>query len=158
MTHQHYMQEAITQADEGIEAGHGGPFGAVILSPEGELLAYGHNRVLKKGDPTRHGEMEAIRDWADLTHEFDLTGCVMYTTAEPCLMCLGACLWANIDTIYYGASVQDTNDIGFRDDIFDKYLTIDRTKLKEEGRLVQVEREACLELFKRFTNLTEQRY
>ena len=158
MEHGSYMNSAISEADEGIRAEHGGPFGAIIISPDGEITGFGHNRVLQKGDPTRHGEMEAIRDHCDATKDFDLSGHIMYTTAEPCLMCLGASLWANIDTVYYGASVEDTNDIGFRDDIFDKYLTIDRTKLKEDGFLVQVERDACLELFKRYVKSTEKRY
>lgn len=151
------MRAALDEAYEGIHAGHGGPFGAVIVK-DGEIVGAGHNRVLQKGDPTRHGEMEAIRDYCDNVRDYDLTGCTLYTTAEPCLMCLGACLWANIDTVYYGASVQDTNEIGFRDDIFDQYLSINRDKLHESKKLVQVEQQGCLELFADYVTMDSEKY
>ena len=102
--------------------------------------------------------MEAIRDYCDNARDYDLTGCTLYTTAEPCLMCLGACLWANIDTVYYGASVQDTNEIGFRDDIFDQYLSINRDKLHESKKLVQVEQQGCLELFADYVTMDSEKY
>ncbi len=112
-----YMQEALIEAYKGIENGEGGPFGAVIVR-SGQIIGRGHNRVVKNGDPTCHGEMEAIRDACKNTGSFDLTGSVIYTTGEPCPMCLGAILWANISKVYYGCTIADTAKIGFRDERF----------------------------------------
>lgn len=155
--HKDYMTIAINEANDGIFHNHGGPFGAVVVK-DGHIIGKGHNRVLLENNPTRHGEMVAIKNACDRIESFDLTGATLYTTAEPCLMCLGACLWANIETIYYGCSVEDTNDINFRDEIFEKYLDIDKTKLIESGKIKQIEREACLELFKDYLKLERQRY
>ena len=112
-----FMEEAIKEADAGIRARDGGPFGTVIVK-DGTIVGRGHNRVLLKHDPTCHGEMEAIRDACANLGTHDLSGCQLYTTAEPCPMCLGATLWANIRTVYYGCNRKDTDSIGFRDDAF----------------------------------------
>lgn len=137
-----YMKEALKEAYEGIEKKHGGPFGAVIVK-EGEIVGRGHNRVLYKKDSTCHGEMEAIRDACKNLGTHDLSGCELYTTAEPCPMCLGGILWANIKKVYYGCNCADTDKIGFRDDIFYDYLAGNHSllTLEEQGR------EDCLELF-----------
>lgn len=149
-----YMEEALKEAYEGIRNGHGGPFGCVIVK-DGKIVGRGHNRVLLKKDPTCHGEMEAIRDACTNMGTHDLSGCVLYTTAEPCPMCLGGIMWANIAEAYYGCSVSDTDKIGFRDDIFYEYLSgkKDILTLKEE------ERAECLKLFKEYEeNKSNQRY
>lgn len=140
-----YMSEALKEAYEGIENGHGGPFGSVIVK-EGQIIGRGHNRVLYKKDPTCHGEMEAIRDACQNLGSHDLSGCELYTTAEPCPMCLGAVLWSNIRTIYYGCNRADTGNIGFRDDMFYDYLNgeVELLNLQEHKR------EECLELFKTY--------
>lgn len=137
-----YMGEALKEAYEGIEQGHGGPFGTVIVK-DGTIVGRGHNRVVYKKDPTCHGEMEAIRDACRTLDTFDLSGCELYTTAEPCPMCLGAVLWANIRTVYYGCDRGDTDAIGFRDKKFYEYLD------GKEGVLEvrELEREKCRELF-----------
>lgn len=150
------MQEAINEALKGIKKGHGGPFGSVIVK-DGEIVAKGHNLVLKNNDPTAHGEVTTIRLAGKKMGSFDLKGCELYTTAEPCLMCLGACLWANIDKVYFGCTVNDTNDLGFRDDIFDLLLDIDRTKAKE-SMLLEMGRDECLELFKQYQELEAKNY
>ena len=137
-----FMDEALQEAYEGIEHGHGGPFGSVIVK-NGTIVGRGHNRVVYKKDPTCHGEMEAIRDACRNLDTFDLSGCDLYTTAEPCPMCLGAALWANIRVIYYGCSREDTDAIGFRDKKFYEYLDGDDEVL--EGR--EMGREKCQELF-----------
>ena len=138
-----YMREALKEAYEGINNRHGGPFGCVIVK-DGQIIGQGHNRVLIKHDPTCHGEMEAIRDACEKTGSHDLTGCELYTTAEPCPMCLGAILWANIAKVYYGCNVNDTDKIGFRDDKFYDYLKGkgDFLTLEEAGR------KECVNLFK----------
>ena len=148
-----YMEEAINEAYEGIENGHGGPFGCVIVK-DGKIIGRGHNRVLLNHDSTCHGEMEAIRDACRNSGSHDLSGAELYTTAEPCPMCLGGILWSNIKKVYYGCNVRDTNDIGFRDDIFYDYLNC---KSKDEKSSIleqtELEREKCLELFNRFKTL-----
>ena len=143
-----YMEEALKEAYTGIENGHGGPFGSVVVK-EGKIVGRGHNRVLYKKDPTCHGEMEAIRDACQNLNTHDLSGCELYTTAEPCPMCLGAILWANIKTVYYGCNRMDTDSIGFRDDIFYEYRN-GKTELLEMSEL---SRNECLQLFERYQTL-----
>lgn len=147
-----YMQEALEEAYEGIRNGHGGPFGCVI-ERDGNIVGRGHNRVLVNRDPTCHGEMEAIRNACRKLNTHDLSGCTLYTTAEPCPMCLGAILWANIKTVYYGCNRSDTDNIGFRDDIFYDHLSGNKEliAMQEKGR------EECLSLFEEYTNNKENR-
>lgn len=148
-----YMKEALKEAYTGIEKSHGGPFGSVIVKG-GKIVGRGHNRVLYKKDPTCHGEMEAIRDACQNLDTFDLSGCELYTTAEPCPMCLGAILWANIKTIYYGCNRMDTDMIGFRDDSFYEHIT-GESKLLD---MQEFNREECLELFEVYRKGNGERY
>ena len=148
-----YMQEAIAEAMFGIEHGHGGPFGAVVVR-DGQIVGRGHNRVLFNHDPTCHAEMEAIRDACKNLGTYDLLGCTIYVTAEPCPMCLTACLWANIATVVHGCSREDSENIGFRDRAFYDCLA-------GKAKLITVreeEREGCLRLFDHYTRLTGVRY
>ena len=147
-----YMKEALKEAYTGIENGHGGPFGSVVVK-EGEIVGRGHNRVLYKKDPTCHGEMEAIRDACQNLDTHDLSGCELYTTAEPCPMCLGAILWANIKTVYYGCNRMDTDAIGFRDDLFYEFLNgkSDLLEMSEHSR------EDCLQLFEAYRTSENKR-
>ena len=138
----HYMKEAIKEAYVGIHAHDGGPFGSVIVK-DGHIVGRGHNRVLSKKDPTCHGEMEAIRDACKNLGTHDLSGCELYTTAEPCPMCLGATLWSNITTLYYGCNRKDTYNIGFRDDNFYDYLDGKNNLLTQQ----ELDRTDCLQLF-----------
>ena len=112
-----FMKAAMDEAYDGIRHGHGGPFGSVVVK-DGKIVGRGHNRVLLKNDPTSHGEMEAIRDACARLGTFDLSGCHIYTTSQPCPMCLGGILWANIEKVWYGCSEEDADDIGFRDEKF----------------------------------------
>lgn len=157
MSKREYAKLAINEAYKGIKKGHGGPFGAVVVK-DGKVIGSGHNMVLKKNDPTLHGEVVAIKKATKKIKDKDLSGSILYTSAEPCLMCLGACLWANIDKVIYVNTVEMTNDIGFRDDIFDKYLTIDRTKLKESKYLERYATTAGRTLFKYYQIVETQRY
>lgn len=135
-----FMQLAIEEAQKGIHAGHGGPFGCVIVK-DGEVVGRGHNQVVENHDPTCHGEIMAIHDASANLRTFDLSGCVLYTTGEPCPMCLGAILWANIEKVYYGCNVLDTDKIGFRDDIFYKKLE------NKYAFMEELDRDACLKLY-----------
>ena len=143
-----FMQAALEEAYAGIEAGDGGPFGTVIVK-DGEIVGRGHNRVVVNQDPTCHGEMEAIRDACKNLFFNDLSGCELYTTAEPCPMCLGATLWANIPVVYYGCTREDSDEIGFRDEVFYEYLAGENDLLTVSG----FERERCLELFEAYTEI-----
>ena len=149
-----FMEIAIAEARDGITKGHGGPFGSVIVR-NGEIVGKGHNRVLKNNDPTCHGEVDAIRKAAYNLDTFDLSGCDLYTTGEPCHMCLCACLWANIEHVYYGCTIEDNGRIGFRDDKFDGIFS-GREKLG--GFLIQTDREACLSLFDEYMHMQHKTY
>ncbi|MBR4555290.1 MAG: nucleoside deaminase [Ruminococcus sp.] len=137
------MEQAIEEAREGIRAGHGGPFGCVIVR-DGEIVGRGHNEVIKQQDPTCHGEIMAIRSACSNLGTFDLSGCELYTTAEPCPMCRGAALWANIARIYYGCTIRDTDAIGFRDQVFYNMT---------ESNAEELDREECLKVFEEYENL-----
>ena len=149
-----FMQKAIEEARKGIRAGHGGPFGSVIVK-DGEIIAVGHNKVVKNNDPTCHGEVATIRAACAKLDTFDLTGCEIYTTGEPCHMCLCACMWANISKIYYGCTIADNDRIGFRDDKFNDIFG-GREKLGDY--LMELDREACLDLFEEYLTLDRTAY
>lgn len=149
-----YMQIAIDEARIGIKNKHGGPFGSVIVK-DGEILACDHNRVLLNDDPTCHGEIAAIRQACDILDTHDLSGCEIYTTGEPCHMCLCACMWANIDKIYYGCTIKDNDEIGFRDDKFDNIFG-GREKLGDY--LICIDRDECLKLFEEYKNMDKEIY
>lgn len=149
-----FMQLAIDEARQGIEHQHGGPFGSVVVK-DGKVIGKGHNCVLKNNDPTCHGEVAAIRDACANIGSFDLSGCEIYTTGEPCHMCLCACMWANISKIYYGCTIEDNGEIGFRDDKFDE-LFGGRDKLTEY--MSEMDREACLALFDDYKQMYHETY
>lgn len=152
MTDEQAMNEAIKEAYNGINAGDGGPFGTVILK-DGKIIGKGHNCVIKNQDPTCHGEMEAIRNACKNQKTFDLSGSVLYTTAQPCPMCLGAILWANIKLVYQGCGIKDTGKIGFRDDKFYDFIN-GKGKLLE---IKELEREKCLELFDDYSKIKDKK-
>ena len=147
-----FMKIAIDEAEKGVVAGHGGPFGCVIVK-DGKVIGKGHNEVLLQHDPTCHGEIMAIRNTCKDLGTIDLTGCELYTTAEPCPMCLGAILWANISKVYYGCSISDTDSIGFRDEVF-----YDTWNDKAREILSELDREDCLRVFDKYKKIRAQRY
>lgn len=149
-----FMQIAIQEAREGISNGDGGPFGTAIVR-DGVLIASGHNHVLTYNDPTCHGEVDAIRKACKRLGTFDLTGCELYTTGEPCHMCLCACMWANISKIYYGCTIADNEIIGFRDNKFDQIFG-GRDKLGDY--MTEIDREACLRLFQDYSKMDATKY
>ena len=149
-----FMQIAIQEAREGISNGDGGPFGTAIVR-DGVLIASGHNHVLAYNDPTCHGEIDAIRKACKRLGTFDLTGCELYTTGEPCHMCLCACMWANISKIYYGCTIADNEIIGFRDSKLDQIFGA-RDKLGDY--MTEIDREACLRLFQDYSKMDATKY
>lgn len=114
-----YMRRAIAIATESVQRG-GGPFGAVIVK-DGVVVSASSNSVTLDKDPTAHAEVNAIRRACRALGTFDLSGCTIYTSCEPCPMCLGAIFWARIDRIFYGNTRKDAREIGFADDfIYDE--------------------------------------
>lgn len=149
-----YMNIAIEEARTGIHKGHGGPFGTVIVK-DGKVVATGHNCVLVNNDPTAHGEITAIRKACQALGTFDLSGCELYTTGEPCHMCLCACMWANIDKIYYGCTIEDNSMIGFRDGKFDDIFG---GRDKMPGYMTGIDRDECVKLFEEYNALDSGKY
>ncbi len=112
-----FMREAIALSAKNITEKNWGPFGAVVVK-DGKIVGRGYNHVVANNDPSAHGEVMAIRDACTNLKTFDLDGCEIYTSCEPCPMCLWAIYRARISKIYYGNTEQDAHDIGFDDEIF----------------------------------------
>jgi len=132
MTKEELMRRAIILSKESVENG-GGPFGAVIAR-NGEIIAEGSNCVTIDCDPTAHAEVSTIRKACKKLGTFDLEGCEIYTSCEPCPMCFGAIYWAHLDKIYMGNDRKDAADIGFDDDFIYKEIAMkpeERTKPSE---------------------------
>jgi guanine deaminase len=115
MTHEAFLNEAIHLSRLNVEQGIGGPFGAVIVR-NGEIVARGANRVTTDNDPTAHAEIVAIREAGKNLDTYDLSGCVVYSSCEPCPMCLAAAYWARVDAIYFAATKEDAAAAGFDDE------------------------------------------
>jgi tRNA(Arg) A34 adenosine deaminase TadA len=115
MTPETFMREAIKLADDGMRSGRGGPFGCVIVR-KGEIISRGNNRVTSTNDPTAHAEVTAIREACTALKTFQLDDCALYTSCEPCPMCLSAIYWARIPQVFYGNTRGDAAAIGFDDD------------------------------------------
>ncbi|WP_288307326.1 nucleoside deaminase [uncultured Muribaculum sp.] len=128
MTKEELMKEAIRLSEENLDNG-GGPFGAVIAR-DGEIVATGVNRVTASHDPTAHAEVSAIRAACQKLNTFNLCGCEIYTSCEPCPMCLAAIYWAHLDKVYFGNGKTDAKDIGFDDSFIYDELTLPREKRK----------------------------
>ncbi len=139
-----FMNQAKQNADKGIEQKEGGPFGAVITDKNGNIISNGNNQVIKQKDPTSHAEMVAIRNACKKLDKYDLSDCILYTSCEPCPMCLSAIIWANITEVYYGCTKEDAGHIGFRDDVIYDYL---KGKNKDLINLKQIDREECIKTF-----------
>jgi guanine deaminase len=143
--HDKFMRMAIELAENNVVQGQGGPFGAVIVK-DGMVIARSANKVVPTNDPTAHAEVSAIRLACQELETFNLEGCVIYTSCEPCPMCLGAIYWARIDHIYYANTKADAAAIGFDDKfIYDELdLPMDKRKLP----VVQLLRDEALQAFK----------
>ena len=126
--HEKFMRKAIALSVRNVKKG-GGPFGAVIVK-DGKIIATGVNHVTGSNDPTAHAEILAIRKASKKLHNFSLEGCTIYTSCEPCPMCLGAIYWAHLDKIYYGNTKAEARDIGFDDSFIYDELELPREKRK----------------------------
>lgn len=147
MGKEEYMREAIRLSVENVKKG-GGPFGAVIVK-EGKIIATGVNRVTDSCDPTAHAEVSAIRAASAKLKTFNLRGCEIYTSCEPCPMCLGAIYWARLDKIYYANSKADAKDIGFDDSFIYDELELHPEERKLPSEILLPEEAICA--FKEWT-------
>ncbi len=131
------MARAIRLAEESVMAG-GGPFGAVVAKG-GEIVAEAANSVTPDDDPTAHAEVNAIRKAAKRLQTHDLKGCEIFTSCEPCPMCLGAIYWAHIDKVYYANDRKDAARIGFDDDFIYKELSLDPEQRQKPSEILMAE-------------------
>lgn len=141
------MKIAKENAEKGIENKEEGPFGAVITDKDGNIIANGNNKVLKNNDPTAHAEVVAIREACKKLKTYDLSNYILYTSCEPCPMCLSAIIWANIKEVYYGCTKEDAGKIGFRDDIIYDYL---KGNNKDLIHLTHLDRDECIKTFEKY--------
>ncbi|MGB0452844.1 MAG: nucleoside deaminase [Bacteriovoracaceae bacterium] len=138
------MKKAISLSREKMNSNEGGPFGAVIVK-DGEIIAEGWNKVTSSCDPTAHAEVTAIRNACQKLGTFSLEGCEIYTSCEPCPMCLAAIYWARIDKIYYANTRQDAAAIGFDDEFLYQEFKVEMEERKIP--LQQIDRESAKEVF-----------
>jgi len=139
-----FMQRAIELARYGMDNNEGGPFGCVVVK-NGEIVAEGNNRVTTSNDPTAHAEVVAIRNACEKLGTFQLTGCEVYTSCEPCPMCLGAIYWARPSKVYFAATKDDAADAGFDDSFI--YEELELPADQKNIPLIPLERDAAVEVF-----------
>ena len=150
-----FMQMAIDEAYHGISKGEGGPFGAIIVDGN-EVIARRHNTVLLDNDPTHHAEINAISEACKAKGKYDLSGCVIYSTTEPCSMCFSAIHWARIDLVIFGTAIEDVKILGFNE------LAISVAKMKKiGGSPVLIEKgfmfESCRELLRSWESFSDRK-
>jgi tRNA(Arg) A34 adenosine deaminase TadA len=149
-----FMDRAIAAAFDGMRGGDGGPFGALVSRGE-EVLAVASNRVLARNDPTAHAEVEAIRDACAKLATFDLSGCDLYATCEPCPMCYAAALWARVDRVIHACDRQDAARAGFDD--AELHREMEKAPRDRALLLVPFERDAALAVFREWLAKPDRR-
>jgi len=139
------MMRAIQLAIENVRSGQGGPFGALVVK-ENAIVAGGANRVTSTNDPTAHAEVVAIREACAKLGSFELKGCELYTSCEPCPMCLGAMYWAHVSRVYFGALAKDASEAGFDDSTIYQQFALEHSK--RSIPMVQMMRQEALAAFR----------
>ena len=147
MTNEELMRRAIELSENSVQNG-GGPFGAVIAK-DGVIVAEGSNKVTVDNDPTAHAEVCTIRNACQKLGTFDLSGCVIYTSCEPCPMCFGAIYWAHLDKIYYANDRKDAGKIGFDDDFIYEEIALEPQYRKKPSEILL--RNEAINAFKMWT-------
>lgn len=143
--HRKFMARAIQLAEKGMENGSGGPFGAVVVK-EGKIIGEGYNSVISEKDPTAHAEVLAIREACRNLNSFQLEGCTVYTSCEPCPMCLGAIYWARPERVFYACTREDATQIEFDDQFI--YEELEKEIENRKIDFKNLMREKALPLFK----------
>mgnify|MGYP000968988887 FL=1 len=149
-----FMLRAIELSKASVYSGKGGPFGCVIVK-DGKIVGEGNNQVTSTNDPTAHAELVAIRDACKNLNSFQLDGCEIYTSCEPCPMCLGAIYWARPDKIYYANTREDAQQIGFDDSFIYEEIPLEIARRKIP--MIALERAAALEVFKAWQQKTDKK-
>ena len=149
------MNLGVEEARKTMNENLGGPFGAVIVDKDNNVLAVASNTVLGDHDPTAHAEVNVIRKAAKLLGTHDLSGCKLYATGYPCPMCLSAIIWSNINEVYYGTSLKEAEDIGFRDSLIYDFIQGTNTNLM---KLNQIDHDVCLKLFNEYEDNNKEIY
>lgn len=147
------MRRAISLAQNGIDKNAGGPFGAVVVL-DGEIVGEGFNQVTSTNDPTAHAEIVAIRAACQNLNSFQLDGCVLYTSCEPCPMCLGAIYWARPARVFYACTREDAANIGFDDQFI--YEEIEKNFEHRQMKLVNLMRDEGLTIFENWADKTDK--
>jgi tRNA(Arg) A34 adenosine deaminase TadA len=155
-TDKKFMRRAIELAERGMDANSGGPFGCVIAK-DGEIIGEGCNRVTSTNDPTAHAEIIAIREACQRLGAFQLDGCVVYTSCEPCPMCLGAIYWARPERVYFACTREDAANIGFDDRFI--YEELEKANNERHLQVINLMREEALAVFNKWaTKPDKQEY
>ena len=151
------MNLGVEEARKTMNQNIGGPFGAVIVDKDDNVIAVASNTVLGSCDPTAHAEVNAIRKAGQVLGTHDLSGCKLYATGYPCPMCLSAIIWANIDKVYYGCTPEDAEAIGFRDDFIYDFI---KGNMKDTSvmELKQIDRDECIKLFEEYKEKGKEIY
>jgi len=142
-----FMQRAIGLAERGMDANAGGPFGCVIAK-DGEIVGEGCNSVTSTNDPTAHAEIVAIREACQKVGAFQLDGCVVYTSCEPCPMCLGAIYWARPERVYFACTREDAANIGFDDRFI--YEELEKANDERHLQIINLMRDEALDVFRKW--------
>ncbi|MEP5611928.1 MAG: nucleoside deaminase [Cyclobacteriaceae bacterium] len=148
-----FIREAIRLSIENVESGKGGPFGAIVVK-DGAIIARGVNRVTDSNDPTAHAEVVAIREACKKLNSFQLEDCEIYSSCEPCPMCLGAIYWARPAKIYYANTKKDAADIQFDDDFI--YEELDLSIAKRKLPTVQLLRDEAIIAFQKWSESSDK--
>lgn len=149
-----YMEMAVQLSEQGMDIGHGGPFGCVIVKGD-EVVGRGWNRVICDGDPTAHAEVVAIRDACKNLGSFQLDGCEVYASCEPCPMCLGAIYWARPARVYFANTRTDAAAIGFDDSFI--YEELNRDPLQRHIEVKHVPSEAAAKVFRKWVEKADKK-
>jgi len=149
-----FMREAIRLSFETMRSNTGGPFGAVVVK-DGKIIARGFNRVLETNDPTAHAEVVAIREACKVLNDYQLTGCSVYTSCEPCPMCLAAIYWARPDKVFFGNTKKDAADIEFDDQFI--YDEIERAFPERKIPMIPLLREEALKAFQEWYSKADRK-
>jgi guanine deaminase len=151
--HEYFMQRAISLAQNGVDSNTGGPFGAVVVK-DGEIIGEGCNRVTSTNDPTAHAEVVAIRNACEKLNSFQLDGCIIYTSCEPCPMCMGAIYWARPAQVFYAGTREDAAHVGFDDQFI--YDEIEKAIEERRMKIINLMRDEALVVFQNWANKTDK--
>lgn len=149
-----YMNEAVALSEKGIHNDEGGPFGCIIVKQD-KIIGRGYNKVISTNDPTAHAEIVAIRDACKNLEAFQLEGCELYTSCEPCPMCLGAIYWARPKVIYYANSKEDAKEAGFDDSMIYREMNCDLRHRKIP--IIHIGNAEAKEVFRKWENKKDKK-